>query len=151
MTIEPGGKGGALGLSFIGGQGDDMLVLSAAQAWGKMITDIYPSVVINELSSRVTQGAPVNATTGEEDKMRGNESFKAGRYEDAVKHYSKAISEDPQNATYFSNRAQCYLKMGNFMDAEQDCSSALQVHPKNVKALLRRGTARRVKLFSFDR
>ncbi len=35
-----------------------------------------------------------------------------------------------------------YLKLGKFVEAERDCSQALEIDPSNVKALLRRGTAR---------
>ena len=42
----------------------------------------------------------------------------------------------------YSNRAMALLKLGNFVDAEADCSTCLSLDPSNVKALLRRGTAR---------
>lgn len=36
-----------------------------------------------------------------------------------------------------------YIKVKNFVDAEKDCSSGLDLQPNNVKALWRRGMARR--------
>ena len=42
----------------------------------------------------------------------------------------------------YSNRAMAYLKLVDFKSAETDCTQALALDKKNVKALLRRGTAR---------
>jgi tetratricopeptide (TPR) repeat protein len=47
----------------------------------------------------------------EAQKEQGNELFKTGAYEDAVKSYSRAIAVDPSCAVYYSNRAQAYLKV----------------------------------------
>ena len=34
----------------------------------------------------------------------GNDAFLAKNYEDAIKHYSKAIELEPNNAIFYSNR-----------------------------------------------
>jgi tetratricopeptide (TPR) repeat protein len=34
----------------------------------------------------------------------GNEAFIAKKYDVAMKHYTKAIELDPENAVYYSNR-----------------------------------------------
>lgn len=49
----------------------------------------------------------------------------------------------PSDPIYPSNRAMAYLKLGKFQDAERDCTTALSLQPTNVKALWRRGIARR--------
>lgn len=48
----------------------------------------------------------------ETHKAAGNEFFKAGSYEDAVKAYSRAIELNPDNPVYYSNRAMAYLQVG---------------------------------------
>ncbi|KAM4088358.1 hypothetical protein ACJW30_07G064300 [Castanea mollissima] len=65
--------------------------------------------------------------------MRGNK---------AVKYYTEAINLNSTIATYFCNRAAAYLELGCFQQAEEDCSKAILLGKKNVKAYLRRGTAR---------
>lgn len=74
-------------------------------------------------------------------KDKGNAAFKAGKFEEAAKHYSAALKK-ADTAVLRSNRAMAYLKLGEFKGAEEDCTVALTYDKKNVKALLRRGTAR---------
>ena len=54
---------------------------------------------------------------------------------------------DPHRAwksVVLSNRAMTNLKLGVYNDAEDDCTAALKLNEKNVKAYLRRGAARSV-------
>ena len=91
------------------------------------------------------KGAPSSSTPlfppGEVAKEQGNAAFKRGKYEEAIMRYSEAISKDPKNAVYFSNRAMAFLKRGQYTLAEADCDQALEIDPVMVKALLRRGSA----------
>eukprot|EP00775_Hariotina_reticulata_P013360 gene13360-13488_t len=86
------------------------------------------------------------AERAERAKLKGNEAFKAGRYNDAIKAYSEALQLQPNHPVYASNRAMAYLKIFSFEAAEADCNRALACpdlsQPDRVKALLRRGTAR---------
>lgn len=49
---------------------------------------------------------------------------------------------DENNATFYNNRAMAYLQLCSFQEAEADCTKALGLDKKSVKAYLRRGTAR---------
>eukprot|EP00123_Amoebidium_parasiticum_P017177 comp23744_c0_seq1/m.40983 comp23744_c0_seq1/g.40983 ORF comp23744_c0_seq1/g.40983 comp23744_c0_seq1/m.40983 type:complete len:473 (-) comp23744_c0_seq1:298-1716(-) len=75
-------------------------------------------------------------------KDKGNDLFKAGRYQEAIDLYTQAIAADPTSDIYPANRAMAYLKLNKHKEAESDCTTALSLQPKNVKALLRRATAR---------
>jgi len=90
----------------------------------------------------------------EKNKTRGNEAFGAGEYAQAILLYSLALDKadelpDAQVATKplfprdvtLSNRAACFLKMGNHEKAEADAANAVSLNPTNVKALFRRGLA----------
>lgn len=88
---------------------------------------------------------PKRLEKAEKLKEAGNVHFKAGRYAEAIKEYSKAISLHPDNPTYYNNRAMACLKIFRFEQAELDCSKALSYDLQEVdkcKALLRRGNAR---------
>ncbi|KAF8839568.1 TPR-like protein [Paxillus ammoniavirescens] len=76
-------------------------------------------------------------------KDQGNAAYKAAEYATAVGHYTTAILADSSDPTFFLNRAATYLKLGKNEDAERDCDRVLALSTKNVKALFRRGQARR--------
>ncbi|CAG8555374.1 11947_t:CDS:2 [Acaulospora colombiana] len=77
------------------------------------------------------------------EKETGNTFFKKGNYKKAIEHYGKALELDPKEAVYVINRAMAHLKLKNWVEAESDCTLGLLLHPGNVKALWRRGIARR--------
>ncbi|KAI7851023.1 hypothetical protein BDC45DRAFT_572395 [Circinella umbellata] len=83
-----------------------------------------------------------------EEKEKGNVAFQKQKYQEAISHYNQAVQYGQQSppeicAVYYTNRAMAYLKILKFKEAEQDCTSALKLHPKNLKAAWRRGVARR--------
>ena len=75
-------------------------------------------------------------------KDKGNDYYKAGKYDQAITCYTKGIECDPKNALLPANRAMAFLKKGDFKGAEKDCDVALSIDPTYVKALQRRGTSR---------
>ncbi|KAJ3025376.1 UNVERIFIED_CONTAM: RNA polymerase II-associated protein 3 [Siphonaria sp. JEL0065] len=78
------------------------------------------------------------------EKEKGNAYFKKGDYKKAVKCYSRSIKLNPEGSVVvLGNRAMTYLKLNEFQAAEADCTTVLEIEPKNVKALWRRGVARR--------
>ena len=60
----------------------------------------------------------------------------------ALGHYSSALELDPELTAAQNNRAMCLLRLGRHAEAEAECSAVVAREPRNVKALLRRGTAR---------
>uniref|UniRef100_A0AAG5DJC2 E3 ubiquitin-protein ligase CHIP n=1 Tax=Anopheles atroparvus TaxID=41427 RepID=A0AAG5DJC2_ANOAO len=66
-------------------------------------------------------------------KDQGNRLFTARKYDDAVNLYTKAIIKNSTNATYFTNRALCHIKMKRWETACSDCRRALDMDPNLVK------------------
>jgi len=77
-------------------------------------------------------------------KDKGNEAFKASRWEEAVQHYSTAIklgSKLKELPVFYKNRAAAYLKLEQYENAVEDCTESLKVGPADPKALFRRAQA----------
>ncbi|EDV53492.1 uncharacterized protein Dere_GG11514 [Drosophila erecta] len=78
----------------------------------------------------------------ERHRLRGNESFKAKEYENAIEEYNCSIIYDPENAVHaYNNRAVAHIKLKKYFSAISDCQACLQLDPMNVKAHLRMAEA----------
>jgi len=73
-----------------------------------------------------------------EAKERGNELFKLNKYPEAIREYDEAIKRNPDDCTFYSNRAACHMKTGDYLLALKDCEKALQLNPTFVRAMTRR-------------
>jgi len=79
-------------------------------------------------------------------KVQGNEHFKAGRMEEAMKAYSSAIALCDNNSpegkvmasTIYCNRAAVNRQLYMHDEVISDCSIAIRLDPSNVKAFIRR-------------
>ncbi|XP_029468641.1 protein unc-45 homolog B [Rhinatrema bivittatum] len=74
-------------------------------------------------------------------KEEGNKFFQASDFERAIESYTKAlklINDKRIQAVLYRNRAACYLKKENYIQAVTDASRALDVDASDVKALYRR-------------
>lgn len=76
------------------------------------------------------------------EKEQGNEYFKQKKFAEAIECYSRSIALSPTAVT-FANRAMAYLKLRRFEEAENDCTEALNLDDRYVKAYSRRITARK--------
>lgn len=82
---------------------------------------------------------------GEILKTQGNEKFKAGQIDDAIKLYTSAISscksdekETNIKADCYANRAACYRQLYKDQEVISDCTEAIKLVPNHVKAFIRR-------------
>uniref|UniRef100_A0A5B7A411 Putative Tetratricopeptide repeat (TPR)-like superfamily protein n=1 Tax=Davidia involucrata TaxID=16924 RepID=A0A5B7A411_DAVIN len=89
-------------------------------------------------------------------KLEGNKLFGDGQYEEALSNYELALQVAPDTPSSVeirsichANRGTCFVKLGQYKDAIEQCSKALELNPKYVKALLRRGEAHE-KLENFE-
>ncbi|WZZ91739.1 hypothetical protein YC2023_120318 [Brassica napus] len=71
-------------------------------------------------------------------RSKGNDFFKAGRFQEASAAYGEVLEHDSRNSVLLCNRAACLFKMGQFDRAIGDSTAALAVRPAYAKARLRR-------------
>ncbi|ONK67596.1 uncharacterized protein A4U43_C05F1730 [Asparagus officinalis] len=74
--------------------------------------------------------------------LQGNECFKQKKYLEAIDCYSRSIALSPTSVA-FANRAMAYIKLKRYEEAESDCTEALNLDDRYVKAYSRRATARK--------
>ncbi|KAG2014188.1 hypothetical protein CC2G_011030 [Coprinopsis cinerea AmutBmut pab1-1] len=75
-------------------------------------------------------------------KVLGNEQYKNGKYEEAIKTYTLVIArvgeqDEPPAAllrVVFANRAQCYINLGEYNSAKNDCLHILEHYPSSSPA-----------------
>ncbi|KAK2575108.1 hypothetical protein KPH14_008833 [Odynerus spinipes] len=76
-------------------------------------------------------------------KEDGNAAFKMKRYQEAYDLFTEALTIDPQNvmanAKLHFNKAIAAVKLGRTSESIIECTEALKIDEKYLKALLRRG------------
>lgn len=78
------------------------------------------------------QSDKMNATANDL-KNQGNSYYTSRKFHEAIACYTKAIIHNPNVATYYTNRALCYLKLKQWDSACQDCQRALETTPDLTK------------------
>ncbi|KAL3537806.1 hypothetical protein ACH5RR_001172 [Cinchona calisaya] len=89
----------------------------------------------------VTPEAKKKAT---EAKARGDEAFKTKNFSMAVDAYTQAIDLDPTDATLFSNRSLCWIRLGQADHALSDARACRALRSDWPKACYREGAALRL-------
>lgn len=80
-------------------------------------------------------------TSALELKEQGNKLFSHQKYQEALEYYSRAISCDPADSKYFTNRALCYLKLQQWDLSLKDARRALDLDPNSIKGHFFLGSA----------
>ncbi|XP_020593994.1 outer envelope protein 64, chloroplastic [Phalaenopsis equestris] len=125
-------------VSFIARHGGDRFLLDTVQAMYSNLQD-QTDIVVKSSSQSISSTKEESAEIAKE---KGNNAYKEKQWQKAINLYTEAIKLNGKMATYYSNRAAAYLELGSYLQAEADCSTVISLDRKNVKAFLRRGTAR---------
>ncbi|XP_010479885.1 PREDICTED: TPR repeat-containing thioredoxin TTL1-like [Camelina sativa] len=70
----------------------------------------------------------------EEVKRVGNEMYRKGLFNEALKLYDRAIALSPTNAAYRSNRAAALTGLSRFGEAVKECEDAVRSDPNYARA-----------------
>lgn len=101
------------------------------------------SVMISELPDRETSSAvtiPSVANVGSinTDDPRtleemGNSKHSRGRFEEALVLHDRAIAIDPEEASYWINKAVTLARMGRLLEAMEHCKEAAKIDPSYLR------------------
>ncbi|CAL1407685.1 unnamed protein product [Linum trigynum] len=125
----------------IGGNGRSMKKISAADSSRRNVSGGFfdYSRSIDSIGRTSDDENSVDATS---EKELGNEYFKQKKFAEAIECYSRSIALSP-TAVAYANRAMGYIKLKRFQEAEDDCTEALNLDDRYIKAYSRRATARK--------
>jgi tetratricopeptide (TPR) repeat protein len=79
--------------------------------------------------------------SAEDWKKEGNKAFTAKKYEEAVRCYTEAIKIDPQDHSFFSNRATSHYHLGQYLQCISDCETCVSIKKNFTKAMRRKAMA----------
>ena len=74
-------------------------------------------------------------------KEKGNSEFSSGNYEKAIEYFTKAISIDPNDHVFYSNRSACYSSQKDYAKALEDAEKCISLKPDWVRGYTRKGLA----------
>nr|XP_043612957.1 translocon at the outer membrane of chloroplasts 64 [Erigeron canadensis] len=125
-------------VSLIARHGGDLFLLDTLQTMHASLLKKADEAGKSKLSDDVV----TKEASADIAKEKGNIAFKSKNWQKAIGFYTDAIKLNGNNAAYYNNRAAAYLELRSFIQAEADSTKAIDLDKKNVKAYLRRGTAR---------
>ncbi|KAJ3035565.1 Stress-induced-phosphoprotein 1 [Rhizophlyctis rosea] len=71
----------------------------------------------------------------------GNAAFARKNYQFAISKYTAAIQLDPENNIFYSNRANCYVRLEEWQLALLDAQHSIRLNPKFTKAYVHKAKA----------
>ena len=81
-------------------------------------------------------------------KNQGNDFYKKKDFENALKIYGQAIEKNPDEITYYTNKAAVYFEMKKYDECIEQCDQGIEAikgkaydYTKLAKALARKGNA----------
>jgi tetratricopeptide (TPR) repeat protein len=93
-----------------------------------------PTASKAEAEAEAETEAETEAAAAAELKSKGNEAFKNGEFDLAVRLFTQAIAIDASSAILFANRAQAYASQEKFNEAIADAAKAVGLDAKYGKA-----------------
>ncbi|KAJ2451319.1 HSP70/90 co-chaperone [Coemansia sp. RSA 2336] len=107
------------------------------------LPDDEENTAVEAIKSLVAEEDPETMATTYKDE--GNKFFKRGKFLDAIKYYTHALTYEHDNkdltVSLYTNRAAAHLAAENYGRVLRDCSEALKLKPQTPKALFRAAKA----------
>ena len=99
---------------------------------------------LQKIKQQQEEKAYLDPSLARKSNSEATECFNKGEFPKALSDYSEAIKRDPQESTYYTNRAATYMKLMEPNKALEDAESAIQIDPACLEAHIRKGNAHMV-------
>jgi len=80
---------------------------------------------------------PTRQKLAETKKLEGNSLFSKRSFLQAIRKYSAAIELDGSHASFYSNRAACFINVEDYSNALDDALKSVELDPKYAKGFMR--------------
>lgn len=74
---------------------------------------------------------PENRRLALQEKDQGNEFYKKKDFENALKHYQRAIDHDSTDITFYTNMAAVYFEQKEYEKCIKECEKAIDIGREN--------------------
>lgn len=74
---------------------------------------------------------PENRRLALQEKDQGNECYKKKDFDNALKHYQKAVEHDPTDITFYTNMAAVYFEQKEYEKCIKECEKAIDIGREN--------------------
>lgn len=74
---------------------------------------------------------PENRRLALKEKDLGNDCYKKKDFDNALKHYTKAIEHDPTDITFYTNMAAVYFEQKEYEKCIKECEKAIEIGREN--------------------
>lgn len=89
----------------------------------------FLAFTVSQHTTRTNQphqsGIPSYFSMADAFKDRGNECYKTGDFQGAIREYTGGLKLDPRHAVLLNNRAACYLALKRYTEAESDARASI--------------------------
>ena len=99
------------------------------------------AALIEEVKDEENEREKAGKLTAEDHFRRGNRFNDAGKYNAALREYTKAVELNPDYSNAYNNRGHVYNILGNHKRAIIDLTKAIELNPNNASAYNNRGYA----------
>jgi tetratricopeptide (TPR) repeat protein len=133
--------------SRLGNNAESMKDLNMAASLGNISAKEYlkthSDALPGQTSASQQQTIAPPAPTAEDLYKQGTDSFKKGKYQEAIKSYNAAIKVKPKYVEAYIGRGAVYSRLIDDNQAIKDYTMAIGLDPKNPNAYVKRGDSYR--------
>jgi len=90
----------------------------------------------------LTASLIASAQTAREEYNKGNDKASAQDYKGSIKHFNKALKQDPQFTDAYFNRGTSKMYLEDYEGAIEDYDKAIELNPEIISAYKNRGVAK---------